>query len=112
VTFRKDRSLDQLARVGNVAQFVSFAPQNGKPLQEFSRVAGYGANHLFQNIAEALTALLAASPERTINIRSFEPESPHSHEFHYGVGNYEQALVLIERPVATECLLLPMKPSM
>ena len=97
MSFRKDRSLDELARVGNVAQFVSFAPEHGRLNQQFSRVAGYEANHIFSTASEAISALLAASPERTINIRSFEPTSPRSRDFHYGIDNREQALGLTER---------------
>lgn len=97
MSFRKDRSLDDLARVGNVAQFVSFAPDSRQPDQQFSRVAGFVANHEFPTASEAIEALLSASPEHTINIRSFEPTSPRSRDFHYGINNREQALGLIER---------------
>ncbi len=97
MSVRKDRSLDDLARVGNVAQFVSFAPDGRRPHQQFSRVAGFVANHKFPTVSEAIQALLSASPERTINIRSFEPTSPRSRDFHYGIGDREQALGLIDR---------------
>jgi hypothetical protein len=97
MSFRKDCSLDELARVGNVAQFVSFAPDGGRPNQEFSRIAGFEPNHMFATVSEAIASLLSASPEHTINIRSFEPTSPRSRDFHYGLGNRDQALGLIER---------------
>jgi hypothetical protein len=67
MSFRKDRSLDELARGGNVAQFVGFAPSAD---QQFSRVTGFDANHVFATNREAIEALLAASPEGTINIRA------------------------------------------
>lgn len=95
--FRKDRSLDELARVGNVAQFVSFASERGKPTQQFSRVASFEANHRFNSNREAIYALLEASPERTINIRSFELHSPRSRDFHYGIADSNHALALVER---------------
>lgn len=95
--FRKDRSLDELARVGNVAQFVSFDPSGGNPVQQFSRVAGYDANHKFRTNRDAVAALLGASPEGTINIRSFEPSSPRSRDFHYGVADVDRALALTEQ---------------
>jgi hypothetical protein len=97
MSFRKDRSLDELARVGNVAQFVSFAPENGRPVQQYSRVVGFEPNHVFSTAREAMTSLLAASPDQTINIRSYEPASPRSREFHYGIGDAESALALAER---------------
>lgn len=97
MSFRKDRSLDELARVGNVAEFVSFAPGATGPCQQFSRVAGYEANHLFESNREALGALLAASPEGTINVRSFAPHSPRSRDFHYGIPDADHALAMVEK---------------
>lgn len=97
MSFRKDRSLDELARVGNVAQFVSFAPQKGKAIQQFSRVAGFEPNHTFITNAEAITALLDSSPDGTINLRSFTPDSPRSRDFHYGLSNAANAHQLAER---------------
>jgi hypothetical protein len=94
MSFRKDRSLDELARVGNVAQFVSFAPSAD---QQFSRVTGFEANHVFATNREAIEALLAASPEGTINVRSFEPQSPRSRDFRYGVPHADEALALVDR---------------
>ncbi|WP_315730162.1 MULTISPECIES: hypothetical protein [unclassified Bradyrhizobium] len=93
--FRKDRSLDDLARVGNVAQFVSFSPGSHRPIQEFSRVAGYEANHIFSSVSDSLEKLLEKSPERTINIRSFTPDSPRSRDFHYGIESLAVAEELV-----------------
>ena len=59
MSFRKDRSLDELARVGNVAQFVSFAPGGDHAKQQFSRVAGYEPNHVFATNHEAIASLLS-----------------------------------------------------
>ncbi|QOZ32104.1 hypothetical protein [Bradyrhizobium sp. CCBAU 53421] len=97
MSFRKDRSLDELARIGNVAQFVSFAPDTGKNAQQFSRVAGYDPNNRFANNRIALVELLASSSDRSINLRSFTPESPQSREFHYGLKSSEEASSLLER---------------
>jgi hypothetical protein len=97
MSFRKDRSLDELARVGNVAQFVSFAPENGRPVQQYSRVTGFEPNHVFSDIRQAVSSLLSASPDRTINIRSYEPASPRSRDFHYGIAEPEKAAALAER---------------
>jgi hypothetical protein len=97
MSFRKDRSLDELARVGNVAQFVSFAPGARSHDQQLNRVTGFEANHSFASDREAVEALLAASPEGTINVRSFDPQSPRSRDFHYGVPDADQALSLVDR---------------
>jgi len=96
MAFRKDRSLDELAMVGNVAQFVSFAP-GGVPVQQFSRVAGYAPNHLFASSREAIAELLLSSPDGTINLRSFTPESPRSRDFHYGIAKADDACAIAER---------------
>jgi hypothetical protein len=97
MSFRKDRSLDELARVGNVAQFISFAPEGGRAAQQFSRVAGFDPNHLFPTSREAIVSLLAASPDGTINLRSFTPDSPRSRDFHYGIADADEAHMLAER---------------
>ena len=97
MSFRKDRSLDELARVGNMAQFVSFAPETGHPVQQYSRVAGFQANHVFSGVREAMSSLLSASPDRTINIRSYEPASPRTRDFHYGIAEVEEAVALAKR---------------
>jgi hypothetical protein len=97
MSFRKDRSLDELARVGNVAQFVSFTPENGDAVQQYSRIAGFEPNRPFATVREALSSLLANSPDGTINLRSFTPDSPRSRDFYYGIANVEQALSKTER---------------
>jgi hypothetical protein len=97
MSIRKDRSLDELARVGNVAQFVSFAPDKGRPVQQYSRVAGFEPNHVFSTVREAMASLVTSSPDRTINIRSYEPTTPRSRDFHYGIADGERALSLTER---------------
>lgn len=96
MSFRKDRSLDELARVGNVAQFVSFAPEDGRALQQFSRIVGFNPNYVFPTNREAIALLLSASPEGTINLRSFTPDSPRSHNFHYGIADIDQALAIVD----------------
>ncbi|MDU1498011.1 MAG: hypothetical protein E6614_04525 [Bradyrhizobium sp.] len=92
---RKDKSLDELARVGNVAQFVSYSPGRVRPHQEFSRVAGFDANHQFQNISEGLRVLLDRCPEGTLNLRSFTPDNPRSRDFHYGLADLAQIEALV-----------------
>jgi hypothetical protein len=90
--FQKDKSLDELAQSGNVAQFVSFAPDaTGELSQRYSRVAGFGPNHHFESLEDAVGALFAASPEQSINLRSFEPTRPQSRDFHYGLRDVRSA---------------------
>ncbi len=77
----KDAILDRLAHRGNVAQFVSF----GAGLeQRFAWIHGHEPNTRFASLDEAIGALLAASPEGSVNIRSFHPDDPKSREFIYG----------------------------
>lgn len=90
----KDEVLDSLAEAANVAQFVSFSPE-GK--QRFCRIFGYPANHLFDDRKEAIAALLAASPEQSVNVRSFRPDSPQGNAFHYGLRTVEEAVAHVER---------------
>lgn len=97
MSFRKDRSLDELARVGNVAQFVSFAPTGHGPVQQFSRVSGFDPNYLFSSMSEAISELLSASPDGTINLRSFTPESPRSRDFYYGISSASEAAGIADR---------------
>lgn len=85
----KDSILDELARTANVAQFVSFGPGLG---QRHAWVRGYAPNHRFPSPAAAVEALLAASPERSLNIRSYEPQDAKSREFLY--GRTEAGLIL------------------
>ncbi|WP_333570864.1 hypothetical protein [Sphingomonas sp.] len=94
---RKDRSLDELARFGNVAQFVSFSPDSGGLAQTYSRVAGYPANHVFADLSAAVEALLGAAADGTVNVRSYTPDSPRSREFVYGLADVEAVLATVAR---------------
>lgn len=96
----KDAILNQLAEVANIAQFVSFGPDLG---QRFSRIKGCTPNQQFSRPEESLAALLAASPERTVNVRSYTPENPKSRRFIYGIRSADAAAVQI-RELAAEGL--------
>lgn len=91
MSFRKDQSLDKLACLGNVAQFVSFSPSEKQLAQEYSRVTGYAANYIFPSAQEAFVSLLKNSPDGTINLRSFTPDNPRSRDFFYGITNADEA---------------------
>lgn len=96
IYFRKDESLNRLADTVNVAQFVSFSPGNSQK-QEYCRILGYKANHMFSSIHDALIALLNSSVDRSINIRSFLPNDPKSHEFIYGIRCIDKAMESVLR---------------
>lgn len=96
MNFRKDESLDRLAEVFNVAQFVSYAPGT-VPTQAYARVLGYEPNHSFAAISDAIEVLLARSSERTVNVRSFLPDDPRSHEFLYGLSDVGTVVDAVKR---------------
>lgn len=101
VNLRKDRALDALAEFGNVAQFVSFSPdRDGELRVQYSRIAALDPNYPFSSDVEALTCLLESSPERTINLRSYSPESPRSREFVYGLSDISDILATARRLAA------------
>jgi hypothetical protein len=79
----KDEVLDDLARRGNIAQFVSFAP-GPDPTLRYAHIRGAEIGDEAP-LHEAAEALLKASAEGSINLRSFHPHQPKSHEFIYGI---------------------------
>ncbi|HEX3528922.1 MAG TPA: hypothetical protein VH988_17830 [Thermoanaerobaculia bacterium] len=94
---QKDVILDRLARRANVAQFVSFGP-NG--VQRHAWLRGREPNLPFASLEEAVAALLAASPERSVNVRSYAPASPKAREFLYGKTNAEEVAAAVRRLAA------------
>lgn len=94
---RKDVSLDRLAELINVAQFVSFEPKRDVPCQAFSRVLGDPPNSTYRDVAEAAQTLLARSSESSVNVRSFTPESPLSREFIYGLTSVDAVVDAVKR---------------
>ncbi|MFN3944262.1 MAG: hypothetical protein ACK4K7_04985 [Allosphingosinicella sp.] len=94
---RKDASLDRLAEIINVAQFVSYEPRRGKPKQAFARVLGEAPNHGFSGLQEAAETLLARSADGSVNVRSFTPESPLSREFIYGLKTVDEVTSAVLR---------------
>jgi hypothetical protein len=95
----KDEILDRIAETANVAQFVSFAP--GLPAQlRRSRIRGFERNTTFPSTAEAVGALLERSVERSVNVRSFHPAQPQSHDFVYGIGTVDEAVATVSRLAA------------
>lgn len=90
----KDAVLDALAREANVAQFVSFGPQLE---QRYARVYGYKPNHRFATPRDGIAAVLATSSGASVNVRSFDPASPKSREFVYGLKSVEEAEGIVRR---------------
>jgi hypothetical protein len=97
MSLRKDHSLDALAESGNVAQFVSFEPTAAGAMQTHSRVWRFVPNHRFSSSTEAIRALLASSPDGSINLRSFTPDNPRSREFLYGISDANAAIGHLNR---------------
>lgn len=94
---RKDESLDRLADLINVAQFVSYEPQLGKPKQAFSRVVNEAPNRKFADVRNAAETLLTRSAEGSVNVRSFTPASPLSREFIYGLKSADDVVAAVQR---------------
>jgi hypothetical protein len=94
---RKDKSLDELAEKGNVAQFVSFVPAPSGPEQAYCRIAALEPNKKFASLEEAIEVLLAASADLSVNVRSYTPENPRSREFVYGLKTVDDIVANIRR---------------
>jgi hypothetical protein len=94
----KDEQLDQLAELGNVAQFVSFAPNCD---QRFARILGESPNATHDGTEDAIRSLLSASRDKRINIRSFKPEMRQGNEFIYGIDDAGTALSAVNRLAAS-----------
>ncbi len=89
--------LARLADRFNVAQFVSFAPTDGGPVQQFARIAGLPADQSFDTPAEAIEVLFSRSVEGTLNVRSFNEHQPQSAEFLYGISSPADVVAAVER---------------
>jgi len=86
----KDEMLNCITeKGGNVAQFVSFAPDGS---QRYMRIRGVLPNYHFDNIGEAVAAILRTGVSY-INIRSFLPDKPDGNPFFMG----RQGLETVEK---------------
>jgi len=90
----KDAVLDHLAQRANVAQFISYSPQLE---QRYARVFGFPANRRFADLSAAAAALLDASGEHSVNVRSFDPATPKSREFVYGLKTVDEIVNTVRR---------------
>lgn len=95
----KDEVLCRLSENANVAQFASFDP--GLAVRH-SRVHGYPGDFAFgQSPGEAVEAVLRASVESSVNIRSYTPNDPKSREFIYGLRSREDAVQALRKLAKT-----------
>ncbi len=92
--FYKDLVLDNMSQIGNVAQFVSF---DTGLVQRYCRVKGYPDNHKFSSLKESVSRIFDASSARSLNVRSFDPRTPESREFLYGLTGIDQILGELKR---------------
>lgn len=90
----KDAILDSLANHANIAQFVSFDPDL---CLRYNRIFSFPPNSEFENVRDAVSALLNASAEGSVNVRSFDPQDPKSREFVYGLRSVDAADATIRR---------------
>ena len=90
----KDEQLVDVARLGNVAQFVSFDP--GTQVRHV-RIAGVAEDEPFASVDDAVSALLAVSPERSVNVRAHSPDSPKGNEFLYGLTSTGEVAAHVRR---------------
>lgn len=89
----KDEILNGLAWSGNIAQFVSFRPDNDQKCQQtYCRIYGFEPNHIFESPKQAISRLILNSPEKKINIRSYLPEDSKGYPLIYGITDVEAAL--------------------
>ncbi|MEY9421132.1 hypothetical protein ABIF69_007574 [Bradyrhizobium japonicum] len=94
---RKDESLDFLAKQGmNVAQFVSFSPEAGKPYLAHARICDWTPSTKTSS-RDLIRLLLERSSDGLVNIRSFQPHDAQSREFIYGLGNIDEAVNAVSR---------------
>jgi hypothetical protein len=91
----KDEILTELAERGNVAQFVSFGPGR-EPIQRHALLAESGTDR-FDGVEAAATALIRVTVEHSVNVRSFLPTQPRSHEFLYGLTDPSQVAHEVRR---------------
>jgi hypothetical protein len=93
----KDEALVRLADLANVAQFVSFAP-GVDPSFRHARI--FGRTDSPHEVEEAVGLLIETSIEHSVNVRSFLPEQPKSHDFIYGLKKVGDAAAAVRRLAA------------
>jgi len=92
----KDAGLERLAETANVAQFASFAPGADARLR-FSRIFEEDSRVRQRGLDGLADLLLSRSAEHSVNVRSFHPEQPKSHDFIYGLKNTDDVIANVRR---------------
>jgi hypothetical protein len=92
----KDETLDELANIANVAQFISFGPSTDLP-QRFSRIVGHEQNYKFATPALAISALLSVASGSSVNVRSFKAEASKGGPFTYELRTASEVLKILRQ---------------
>jgi hypothetical protein len=92
----KDDVLDALAEAANVAQFLSFGPAPD-PVLRHVRIHDPPLVGGFHSIEEAIEGLFYRCLDPSVNVRSFLPDQPKSHEFLYGLRTVDEAAASVRR---------------
>jgi hypothetical protein len=90
----KDEMLRRLAEHANVAQFISFGPDQELP-QRHSCLRGHRPGHRFATPEEGIGALLARSTGGSVNVRSFRAGTPKGGPFTYGLTRRDHVLAVL-----------------
>lgn len=96
----KDQTLNSLADIANVAQFVSFDPGLS---QRHCRIRGFSPAHRFESLESAVSALIHAGADGSANVRSFGAEQSKSRRFIYGLRSTHEVIDVV-RTLAAEGL--------
>jgi hypothetical protein len=91
----KDAVLNRLAERANIAQFASFAPGSSTELR-FVRIRDNPVPSS-AGVEEAVEGLMQASPESSVNVRSFLPNEPKGGEFLYGLTKVADVVAAVRR---------------
>lgn len=89
----KDDRLDQLAKTGNVAQFVSFSAGTEPQLRHFRLLGDPELDPTRPD--QAIEQLLSRAGSGSVNVRSFRPEQDKGCPFHYGLRSTPEAAALV-----------------
>lgn len=93
----KDDGLVALSTTANIAQFVSFS-RGPSPQVRHVQITHFDAGEVQRSPQDILQALIARAGR--VNIRSYEPSSPKSKEFIYGLSNVDEVMTAVRRLAA------------
>lgn len=93
----KDTVLAQLSTEHNVASFVSFTPYT--PRLRYQVLPGVGLRR-DASVEVAIENLIAASPSKSVNVRTFTPLTSKGNPFYYGLTTVDQALERVQSSAA------------